>query len=834
MRALVIVPLICLTVVAAFAEPVVLAKAGKPAATIVIPKQASSREILAARELRHYVEAICGVELPLNQDAKKVAGTGLYIGGCEPTTEADFPAEDLNPETYAIRVRDGSVFFTGRHPTPTYFAVISFIEDALGVRWFAPGEQWEYVPDGQAGELVVEVNEVVKVPDTSPRVWSGHSWNEKWAAWNLHNKTILSEVVPRRQFQNRLYTVFPPEKYAETHPEYYPLIDGERWIPPGGSNWRPCESNLEVQRLTVEFIREWFDTHPTIDSFSLGMDDISHLCGCDKCRAMDPHPDSYEKHQFSDRHYKFVNTIAREVAKTHPDRYIGTLIYSIARELPETVAKLEDNVFGFITECSARWWEPGRKEADQELTRQWAKRCKYLSRYDYYGMGCITPRVYARTMAEQLKFDKSVGLEGMYTEVYTFPANTGPMIWAFAKLQWDTTLDIDALLWEYYSKMFGSAAQTMKEYFDLLERSWNTPRPGRTTWAHRRLYVQALAMSPEDVDEGFRLLREALREADSEVIERRIGVVRAGLRYGSYPIRARGLSEKLMTLTVDSEACAQQALRMAAEIGNVSDRRQRYWEAAMRRDDLLGETVRGLRDKGYLVTGQAAGVEGGASAAAVKALSWYAANAPEKLAEAAATLQKETPRSEATDLVKAWLWVRDQQPANLLVNGGFDDLGENVQEPERDWTTAGAPKGWSTWASGGVGVLRVMPAEGMNGSAAGGIQGAGSACFLQGINVAEGERYLCVAWARAEPPGSNCGARLGIRYNSKAGGWHPRRDLEPQIILPAGVRGWQPLVLLVTVPEDAVRLIVMPGAGGQAARATALFDDIALHKLPEQ
>jgi len=192
-RALAIVPLICLTVVTAFAGPVVLAKAGKPAATIVIPKEANSREILAARELRHYVEAICGVELPLNEDAKKVAGTGFYIGGCEPTTEADFPAEDLNPETYAIRVREGSVFFTGRHPTPTYFAVISFIEDALGVRWFAPGEEWEHVPDGQAAE------EVVKVPDTSPRVWSGNQARVNLELYSPEAKLAPGESITIEQ-----------------------------------------------------------------------------------------------------------------------------------------------------------------------------------------------------------------------------------------------------------------------------------------------------------------------------------------------------------------------------------------------------------------------------------------------------------------------------------------------------------------------------------------------------------------------------------------------------------------------------------------------------------
>lgn len=836
MRLVTIALLTCLVAASALAEPIVLAKAGRPEATIVIPADANSREKQAAQELQHYVAAICGVELPVNEDGKQVAGTGLYIGRCEPTTAADLPAADLNPETYAIGVRGGSVFFTGKHPSPTYFAVSSFIEESLGVRWFAPGDEWEYLPPGTPGELTVEASSLVKVPDTSPRIWSGHAWCDDWKTWNLRNKTILSEVVPRRQFQNRIQAVFPSAKYGKTHPEYYPLINGERWIPPskGGSHWRPCESNPEVQRLTVEYARKWFDSHPTIDSFSLGMDDISHMCGCANCRALDPHPDSYEQRQFSDRHYKFVNAIAREVARTHPDRYIGTLIYNIARELPETVDKLEDNVFGFITETSALWWEPGRKEADHELTREWARRCKHLSRYDYYGMGTMTPRVYPHTMSEQIKFDKSLGLEGMYTEVYTFLPDTAPMIWAFAKLQWDATCDIDALLWDYYSKMFGPAAETMKQYFDLLERSWNTPRPGRRGWVHRNLRNQALAMSPEDVDAGFHLLTRALHEADSKIIKERIKTVRAGLRYGSYPIRALGLSRRVGDLNINSEASAQEALGIAAEMGKLAAQRENFWAAASRRDDLLGETVRGLGNMQYLATGQMASTEGPAWSAAIQALVWYQRNAPDKVTSAAEKLAKAAPGSESAQLVCDAAAVLAEQPTNLLTNGDFEDLGKNTATPERDWETEDAPKGWNTWASGGRGTHKVIAGKGIDGSVAAAIQETGSACFLQSIKVTAGERYLCLAWVKSEPPKLHSGVALGIRYNTTKGGWHPRRDLEPLTHPPAGLAGWQLLALAVTVPEDAGRLIVMPSAKGQDPGATALFDNIALYRLPAE
>ncbi len=833
--------LVCLSIVAAVlpapgaaqADRIVLARGGQPTATIVVPSGATEREQQAANDLQHYVQRICGVVLPVHDDGHRVSGTGLYIGQCEPTLPTDIPDARLNPETYAIRVRDGSVFFTGRYPTPTYFAVAAFMEQSLGVRWFAPGELWEYVPAGRPGDLSVEVRDVVSVPDTSPRVWSGHAWNEDWQRWCLRNRAVQSEVVPRRQFQNFLHRVFPVEKYGESHPEYYPLIEGKRWIPPPGNiSWRPCESNPEVIRLTVEYAREWFDAHPDVDSFSLGMDDISHLCSCDRCRAWDPRPDSYEKREFSDRHYKFVNAVAREVAKTHPDRYMGTLIYSIARKLPETVEKLEPNVFGYITETSALWWQPEVKRADQALTREWAKRCQHLSRYDYYGFACISPRFYPHLMAEQVKYDKSLGLEGMYTEVYTFLPQTAPMIWAFARLQWDASLDVDALLGEFYRRMYGRAARTMESYYDLMERAYMSPRPDHGGWEHRRLKAMAAAISPEALQEGMGLLQRARREADSDAARRRIEIVRDSLRYGGYAIQTYALSNQLERSKIHDQGSAKDALRKLLELARVARERDRYWSAALRRDDLLGETLRGLTDVGYMSTGQAPQLEAGGAAAALRLVAWYAAKRPESQDEVLARLQSEGRGASFLEGVTGWLWVQREQPPDLAVNGDFEQTSSSAGAAEMDWVTADTPAGWSRWTSQDGTRFETLAGRGRNGSTAVAISGGASAVYIQNLPVRPGERYLVACWTCDEPSGADARASLAVRFRTSAGAWHPRRDLERQVERPAGDRGWQPLILQLTVPDGAATMTVMPGVQGQASGVRALFDDVSVYRLP--
>src|SRR5690606_25490064 len=110
-------------------------------------------------------------QLPLHIDGKDVPGITLNVGNTQSARDSDLPDKRLNPETYAITRRGDDVYFAGNYATPTAFAVYSFLQDRLGVRWFAPGDEWEYVPQtSDKSTFTVDVKNRVSVPDTSPRV----------------------------------------------------------------------------------------------------------------------------------------------------------------------------------------------------------------------------------------------------------------------------------------------------------------------------------------------------------------------------------------------------------------------------------------------------------------------------------------------------------------------------------------------------------------------------------------------------------------------------------------------------------------------------------------
>ena len=100
---------------------------------------------------------------------------------------------------------------------------MSSIEHELGVRWFAPGELWEYLPPCIDGELTVQVEDRVVVPTTPLRMWRGHDdwdWRTRkggpWCRWDWRNRATSRTKPIRHRLGNQLQAAFPVEVYGGT------------------------------------------------------------------------------------------------------------------------------------------------------------------------------------------------------------------------------------------------------------------------------------------------------------------------------------------------------------------------------------------------------------------------------------------------------------------------------------------------------------------------------------------------------------------------------------------------------------------------------------------
>jgi hypothetical protein len=847
---------VCLTVSVAHAESVQLVKNGNPTATVVLPADAGAVLRKAADEVVSYVAKLSGVKLPILADGTNVQGAALVLGDSKaPLPPVVRLREQHALETFSVRVSDGNVYFGGRSPEAIAYAVLAFIEDDLGVRWFAPGDLWEYLPPHTKEELTVEVSSRVVTPDTPFRRIGGMAASPSLKTWLWRNRArSLTKPIRDRFTSNMLYEAFPAARFAKTNPEYYPLIRGERFIPVAPASGRlayhdifwPCVSNRGVVREAAKYIGAWFDEHPDDYSFSLGMNDVIRHCHCADCIAMDRDPHAIERDDLADRTCAFINAVARQLKKTHPDRYLGFLMYRHLYKAPAKVAKLEDNVFGYITCEAASWWgkDGARLEAaDKEMTKAWTRICALpVSRYEYIGLATFTPVFYPHAMDRQIKFDQEMGMEGHHIEFSSFLSNTAPMVWAFWRLQWDASLDMDALLREFYGRMFGSAAGAMANYYAFLEQVWDAPHEGRKggfLTLSRNVDEQCTSISPGEVAKGLDLLDRALAAARQDKVRKRIGIVKASLQFAGHGVDTYWRARDMRSTTIKTAAQAEAALAAMAEYCGAAERRTGSWAGAARRQDLLGDSIRRFRTLRTLMADSLAFARTDKRALvplSLSVLDWYGQNAPDKLPKVRDTLRAMALPESLAQAVKVYGGITDN--VNLLRNPRFEETGPNTRQKgaKADWDHAGAPKAWSVyirppWKLGlPLSKTSVREGAGRNGSTAAVFSAGTGGVFISSIPVKPGAVYLGSVWMRASEPEAAAKTGFALKFRDGAGKLMQRdanKRVQYEETHGIATSEWQRLAASVVVPRTARSLCVMFGPV-RTGKGEVLFDDARL------
>jgi len=436
-------------------------------------------------------------------------------------------------------------------------------------------------------------------------------------------------------------------------------------------------------------------------------------------------------------------------------------------------------------------------------------------------------------MDEEIKFDKQHGLEGMYTEMYTFLPDTAPMIWAFAKLQWDSSLNIDDLLNDFYTKMFGAGAPEMQKYFSLLEKCWTEDKPGFNRVVLKDIIQQSLVMTPDEVHQAFALLDAAATQAQKPMEKKRIGIIRAALQYYSYMPLEYHLSQQLSQSQFKTAADAQRGLEQVAQLGQLITAREKFWPETEQRKDLLGANLRGLQKTRFGIPTDMSPIENPVIPALLHLTDWYRKNEPAQTAQVVEKIKSTFPEGAIRSTLADWNWVADHHPSSLLKNGNFESTSANTTEAQADLSITNIPDGWASWSryrfakfakdtgrNGSIGIRISTPTD-----------RAESGRVVQSINnLTPGGRYLAVAWVKVEPGFDSNGISLGLRLRTN-GSWYPP-DKGPIMVQTAAAptQEWQQMIVSITLPQDANGLSLQL----DASKSAAVFDDVALYKIPTE
>ena len=144
-------------------EKLTLSTSGKSDYVIVVSAKATSVERTAARELQKHLLEVTGAELPMATDTdvsgdvpRIVVGdnplTRKLLGGCDPA--------GLPPDAIIMKAAGRDLVLVGHPRRGTLYAVFTFLEDLVGVRWWTPNAT--YIPKRQT--LIVTAPNVTYAP----------------------------------------------------------------------------------------------------------------------------------------------------------------------------------------------------------------------------------------------------------------------------------------------------------------------------------------------------------------------------------------------------------------------------------------------------------------------------------------------------------------------------------------------------------------------------------------------------------------------------------------------------------------------------------------------
>lgn len=468
------------------AEALTIVQNGVAEAVVTVAADTYGEAQAAANVLVDYIERSTGARLPVETaGAPGSGGTGgdvrIYIGYAEPAVQPSIDSKlaGLDDDGFLIEPVGDAIVIIGPTARGTRYGVYAFLENYVGVRWLMPGPDGEDVPE--QADLIVPREAVREEPAFLSRqmspIHTGGAYPQQYA-WAERNR-----LAGRVEFHHNLLKLFPPSRYGKTHPEFYPLRNGQPYIPANDTayDWQPCFTAPGTVGEAVNTIVQYFNAHPEATSYSLGINDSGNFCEADP-----NHPDypnrtnSLGLPDMSDIYYNWVNQVAEGVLQVHPGKWFGLLAYREVQDPPSF--PLNPQVVPFVTKDRMAWIDAGVRQQDRDHLDAWGTRASNLAWYDYfYGTPYVLPRVYPHVMADNLRYAADHGVAAHYAELYP-NWGEGPKPWVAAKLQWDPYQDVDDLLEEWYVRAVGPlAAPDLAAYYDHWEQFW-TVRIQNTDW----------------------------------------------------------------------------------------------------------------------------------------------------------------------------------------------------------------------------------------------------------------------------------------------------------------------------------------------------------------
>jgi len=547
-----------------------LFEGGKSVWSIVVAQNAEKLTKKAAEEIQAAILACGNVKLPI---VEKAEGPCILLGGTAPELKGGAFDEDS-----VVEVTPERVTISGSGLRGTLYGAYEFLEEQLGVRYFCADTASYPTRDS----LELKCGRKYHHPEIAIRrspfksvdnmVFGGR------ARFNELSKDPALKEWPEYGRGDYKYGLghsihdMVPDSLFDEHPEYFPMIDGERRH---GEHHQRCLTNPDVLAMAVEAVRRQLRENPMQTTIAVGQADTypdkPNNCTCDKCRAIDEAEGSPMGSLL-----RFVNAVAEQIEEEFPHVMVNTLAYRYTRKPPK-ITKPRDNVMIVLCSIECCFSHPinsgcgagyvdgpignvGNAEFVEDING-WAAISKNLMIWDYVTnfLHYLAPHPNLDCIGPNVRFFRDHNAYGIYPEGAhdCLGAEMDELrSYMLSKLLWkcdrDEKLDRD----EFLIGKLGVAAASIMKAIDLLNDHVNRNNIHMSTYhvPDERTFPRELVAQ---LDELYDRAEAAAKDEEAKTYVQRL---RMSLRYVKICLYTQG----------DEEARRQVAEEYLADMGRLN------------------------------------------------------------------------------------------------------------------------------------------------------------------------------------------------------------------------------------------------------------------------
>jgi hypothetical protein len=526
-----------------------LVRDGTAVAQIVLAAAATPVERSAAQELQQHIEKVSGATLPIVAEATPKGGPRLLVGDTAASRKLvpEFDPASAEYDGIVLKTVGDELILTGHPQRGALYAVYTYLEDTVGVRWWT------------STETFYPREPTLPLPALDIRYAPPLRFRESYYldSFNAHFKTRLKgnfssrtrymlasmEMIPeayggnhrlihfkgRNSAYHSFYELLPPKVYFEKHPEWYSEIKGARTH----KNAQLCLTNEEMRKELTRNARALLREDTGADIIQVSQNDSAGRCTCANCLAVEAEEGGVGT--ASGPLLRFVNRVAEDIEQEFPHVFVETFAYQYTRKAPAKV-RPRPNVLIRLCSIECSFLQP--LDSDVKDNRAFANDVEAWSRIagnNLFGWDYVTdfssymlPHPNLRVLAPNIRFFVKHGATGLFEQGDALCA-AGDFVrlrhWLISHLLWNPGLDekklLDAFLRGYYGEKTGLA---LKRYLDFIHD--RAEASGVALGCYHENVTRWLDFA--GVCEATRLMNEALATAETE--EARDPVNNKGLR----------------------------------------------------------------------------------------------------------------------------------------------------------------------------------------------------------------------------------------------------------------------------------------------------------------